>query len=75
MEKCLEAVGASGEGMDPKVAAAKRQKQLDEYEKSLEHTYVVPPHGIEPVNVECAYPIKIGNVGSIECKEVGEGKQ
>lgn len=72
MEKCLEEMKAGG---DPEYEIAKRQQLLDEYEKSLEHTYVVPPHGILSVNNTCAYPVHIGDVHSSECKEEPEGAE
>lgn len=72
MEKCLDEMKASG--VDPEYEIAKRQQLVDEYEKSLEHRYVVPPHGIQAVNTECAYPVHIGTIGDTECKEEPEGE-
>lgn len=72
MEKCLEEMRAGG---DPEYEKAKRQQLLEEYEKSLEHKYVVPPHGIQPVNTSCAYPVHIGKVHPPECEEEPEGAE
>lgn len=62
-------------GSDPEYEKARRQQLVDEYEKSLEHKYVVPPHGIQSVNNTCPYPIHIGNVHSAECMEEPEGAE
>lgn len=69
MERCLQEMQS---GSDPEYEKTKRQQLVDEYEKSLEHTYVVPPHGIQPVNVTCAYPVHIGKVHPTECEEEPE---
>lgn len=72
MEKCLEEMKS---GSDPEYEKAKKQQLLDEYEKSLEHKYVVPPHGIDPVNTTCAYPVRIGDVHPTECEEEPEATE
>lgn len=72
MEKCLEEMKSD---MDPEYERAKRAQLVEEYEKSLEHKYVVPPHGIEPVNTTCAYPIHIGKVKDQACEEEPEGAE
>lgn len=72
MEKCLEEMKSGG---DPEYEKAIKQRLLEEYEQSLEHKYEVPPHGIQPVNNDCAYPVHIGDVHSPECKEEPEGAE
>lgn len=69
MQQCLERLKVGGENYDPEYEERKRKQLVDEYEKSLEHKYIVPQHGILPVNVDCAYPVHIGDIKSSECKE------
>lgn len=73
MEKCLANLKVGGENYNPEYEERKRKEILEEYERSLEHKYVVPPHGIQGVNVDCAYPIHVGDVKSTECKDALEG--
>lgn len=51
---------------------AVKQRILEEYEKSMEHTYKVPEHGIDAVNKECAYPVRVGGIKSGYCPEDGD---
>lgn len=60
-----------GAGESPEQEARKRAQIVQEYEDGLKHKFMVPPHGILPVNKECAYPIVIGDVQSTECEGVG----
>ncbi|KAK4880766.1 hypothetical protein RN001_008912 [Aquatica leii] len=51
----------------------KKAKILEEYTESLKHKYVVPEHGIDPVNLTCPYPIVIGEIADKTCKEQDVG--
>lgn len=68
MQKCMESLKAGG-GEDPNYGIRKKEEILQQYEDTLKHTYVVPQHGIQPVNLECVYPVKIGKLPDLECRE------
>ncbi|XP_017777691.1 PREDICTED: EF-hand domain-containing protein 1-like [Nicrophorus vespilloides] len=72
MEKCLEQMHVGGAEFDPSSDDRKRAQILMEYEKSMEHKEKVPPYGIKPLNKDCAYPLVIGDVKSIECTDMGD---
>nr|XP_022908102.1 EF-hand domain-containing protein 1-like isoform X1 [Onthophagus taurus] len=65
METCMKQMGVGS--TDPEYDAKLRQKQLDEYEKSLLHSYQVPPHGIQQTVRTCSLPVTIGDVKSTDC--------
>lgn len=67
---CMRGLKTGG-ATDVEEEARKRAQIVDEYEATLKRKFVVPPHGILPVNKECAYPVVIGDVRSTECEGVG----
>lgn len=70
LAECMKELKAGG-GTNPEEDARKRAQIVQEYEETLKHKFVVPPHGIAPVNKECAYPVVIGDIQSTECEGVG----
>ncbi|KAF5295445.1 hypothetical protein FQA39_LY13106 [Lamprigera yunnana] len=72
MDKCLKEMKAGG-NIDPEYSKAKREEILKEYEKSLKHTYIIPEHGIDPVNLVCPYPVNVGDKPDITCHEEDMG--
>lgn len=61
------------EAPDQATNKAKEDKLRQEYEQSIEHTYKVPQHGIEPIHRECAYPVRLGEEKDLTCTEDTEG--
>lgn len=54
-------------GVDSEYEERKRKEILQQYENSLIHKYNVPEHGIQSVNLECAFPIEIGKQPDPTC--------
>lgn len=72
-DKCLTDLKMGGGAPDPEQDKLKEEKLRREYEESIKHTYIVPPHGILPVQKECAYPVRIGEEKDLSCTEDIEG--
>ncbi|KAK9686909.1 DM10 domain [Popillia japonica] len=66
MEKCMAEVNI-GADVDSEYEKRIKQRILAEYEASIQHKQDVPPHGIQPVEKTCRYPIHVGDVKSTEC--------
>nr|XP_023021361.1 EF-hand domain-containing protein 1-like [Leptinotarsa decemlineata] len=68
MEKCLQRQGVD-EGYDPEYEKNTMDRIREEYEESVKHKSKIQPYGVKPVNMECAYPVNIGDVKSTKCTE------
>ncbi|KAK9872960.1 hypothetical protein WA026_020309 [Henosepilachna vigintioctopunctata] len=52
----------------------KKEEVADAYEKSLEYTYNVPPHGIMTTDKPCRADVNVSKVGEYVCEEPTEGE-
>ncbi|ENN78711.1 hypothetical protein D910_03621 [Dendroctonus ponderosae] len=73
LDKCLKKFQVDSSATDAEADKAKSRKMLQEYEDSIKHTYQVPPHGILPVEKDCAYPVYTGKEKDLSCTEDIEG--
>ncbi|KAL1497117.1 hypothetical protein ABEB36_008127 [Hypothenemus hampei] len=73
-DKCLKDLNVGSSSSDSEIDKAKKAKLLQDYEDSIKHIYQVPPHGILPVQKECAYPVHIGKEKDLSCSEDIEAK-
>ncbi|XP_065163543.1 EF-hand domain-containing protein 1-like [Atheta coriaria] len=72
MEKCIEAANAGNP--DEVIQQAKMDKIVEEYEESIKRRTPVPPHGIKPVNLDCAYNVHVGDIKPVECVDIGDSE-
>ncbi|XP_066261750.1 EF-hand domain-containing protein 1-like [Euwallacea similis] len=56
VQKSHENLNVGGGAMNPELETIEQQKIPQEYEKSIKHTYKVPPHGTLPAQKVCAQP-------------------
>lgn len=59
--------------VDEEYEKKKKAELAEAYEKSLEPTYRVPPHGIMTTEKPCPIDVNVGKVSDEICEEPAEG--
>ncbi|KAL3282731.1 hypothetical protein HHI36_005902 [Cryptolaemus montrouzieri] len=60
--------------VDEEYERMKKAELAEAYERSIEHTSWVPPHGIKPIDQPCPFEINVGKVEEEICEEPTEGE-